>query len=59
MDFEFYKLMFLLVIAGCLGSAALALLVGRLLAHNSRQYKDVVPCPHGHENWEDCPVCGH
>jgi hypothetical protein len=17
------------------------------------------PCKHGHENWDDCPVCGH
>ena len=18
-----------------------------------------IPCPHGHEDWNDCPVCGH
>lgn len=33
------------------------------IAYN-KGYKEGVesvptPCKHGHDNWDDCPVCGH
>lgn len=41
----------------------LGFLVGRIVEFNvwydETMKRGNVPCIHGHENWDDCPVCGH
>ena len=34
---------------------------GFRLIQSLRKSKDekITPCPHGHENWDDCPDCCH
>lgn len=39
------------------------MLIGLLVAQapdfSSPTLTETTPCPHGNEDWDDCPVCGH
>lgn len=43
----------------------LAFVLGYLFAlaltnkRDKQEHKEENKCPHGHEDWDDCPVCGH
>lgn len=36
-----------------------AIIIGLSVWLDSKKPSEEILCPHGHEDWDDCPVCGH
>lgn len=46
--------------AAAAGVLSDAIRLGSTIRHGGRQYRLALnTCPHGHEDWDECPECGH